>query len=92
VRWRQGHYAAARPPLMRALTMARALNYRLGEAQSLQALGNVALYQNDYPAAQEHYRQALDIYQAEGNGQGAADNQINLGTSYYELGKLSISA
>jgi len=30
-------------PLMRALTMARALNYRLGEAQSLQALSNVAL-------------------------------------------------
>ena len=75
----QGDYMGAKVFHEKALTLARQLGNRLGEAAELANLGNVALAQGDYVGAKVYHEQALALHRQLGNRQGEATDLGNLG-------------
>jgi tetratricopeptide (TPR) repeat protein len=63
----QNEYEAARAGYERALALFEAVGDRLGQANTLRAMGDVAYMQDDYDAARERYRRALALGEAIGN-------------------------
>jgi class 3 adenylate cyclase/tetratricopeptide (TPR) repeat protein len=62
-----------------AVQAARHLGDRLGQANTLNDLGDVRRLTDDYPAAAQDYEQALGLYRDLGNRQGQANTLSNLG-------------
>jgi tetratricopeptide (TPR) repeat protein len=69
---RQGHYAEAARYHHQSLGLFRALGHRIGEAQALTNLGELAFRQEHAEEATSHYRHALDICREIGHPSGAA--------------------
>ncbi len=81
--WRQGEYEAAKGSLNQALEKGH------HKADCLYYLGQASHYQNNYPEAQQFYRQAIELYRQEGHRQGEADTLTVLGTTQYEQGDIA---
>ena len=63
--------------LMRALPIYRQIGSRLGEANAIKALGDVALQQARYDDAAQRYDQALPIYRQIGARRGEASTLVS---------------
>ncbi|MGH3940287.1 MAG: tetratricopeptide repeat protein [Pseudonocardiaceae bacterium] len=63
--------------LTRALPIYRRIGARLGEANAIKALGDVAMAQDRYEDAAEHYGQALPIYRQIGARVGEANTLLS---------------
>ncbi len=66
-------YDAALESYRAALGLFRAVGDRLGEANTLQAIGDVQRFRDEYDAALESYRAALGLYRAVGSRLGEAN-------------------
>ncbi len=64
--------------LTAALEAARRLGDRLGQANTLKAMGDVRRYQDDYDQALELYEQALELFHAVGDRLGQANTLASL--------------
>ncbi len=63
--------------LTQALPVYRQIGARLGEANAIQALGDVALQQARYEEAAERYEQALPVYRQIGDRLGEANTLVS---------------
>ncbi|MFP4345147.1 MAG: ATP-binding protein [Anaerolineales bacterium] len=70
-----------------ALVFNRRLDMVPASAVALTSLGRAAWFQGDYPAADEHYREALNLYLALGDVTGQAQVFDSLGSVAWALGK-----
>ena len=82
----RGDYPGAARNYDRARLLARRIDDRPGEAESINNLGQLYLVAKDYDAAKEKFNQAYAINQEIGNRRGMAANLNNLGSVYIELG------
>jgi tetratricopeptide (TPR) repeat protein len=69
---------AALESYRQALGLYQAVGDRLGEANTLKAIGDVQQFRDERDAALESYRQALGLYQAVGARLGEANTQASL--------------
>lgn len=67
-------HQAAQKHLQRALTIFRDLGDRLGEATTLQAIGDVQQFRDDRDAALASYQQALALFRSVGDRLGEANS------------------
>jgi tetratricopeptide (TPR) repeat protein len=70
---------AALESYRQALDLFRATGSRLGEANTLKAIGDVQQFRDERDAALESYRQALDLFRATGSRLGEANVLVSLG-------------
>jgi len=84
-----GERESAFKSLHRALSISRAANDRLQEADALTALGSQFTFIGEYKEALNHHHQALSIFQTIGNVKGEAAATNNLGYLYFTLGDIS---
>lgn len=85
--WRLGHYDRAVAIHQEALTIARALRDRDGEAASLGNLGTCLIQQGYVQRALEHHFQALDLHRQLGDREGEAYQVANAGTCLAAIGQ-----
>jgi len=64
---------AALQSYQQALALYKAVGARLGEANTLQAIGDVRRFRDEYDAALQSYQQALALYKAVGDRLGEAN-------------------
>jgi tetratricopeptide (TPR) repeat protein len=79
----RGHLREGRGWLAQALALPAANKQSWSRAAALAALAGVAYWQQDYEAAERHYREALDIYRALGDRNGEAEVLYSL--AYLEV-------
>jgi tetratricopeptide (TPR) repeat protein len=79
VRARMGRFSAAETAAGQALTMARELADRRGEAQALRLLGHVAYEKGQYSNAESLARQSLALFEELEDGHGQANCLNTLG-------------
>lgn len=78
--WYQGELVSARPLLEHAYHLASAMAESRLQADSLRALGSVALRLGDHAGAQRAYEQALRLHRHLGSVQGESEALRSLGT------------
>ena len=83
----RNEYDAALASYDQALALFRAVGDRLGEANTLQALGDVQNFRKEIDAALESYCQALDLFRAVGDRLGEANTLKALGFSKWDQGE-----
>jgi tetratricopeptide (TPR) repeat protein len=76
---RNYHMEAALESYRQALDLFRAVGDRLGEANTLKAIGDVQRFKDENEAALESYRQALDLFRAVGSRLGEANTLQAIG-------------
>ncbi len=74
-----------------ALELSRNINYKLGEASSLQRIGSVFNTKGDYPKALEFYLQALKIFEEAHNILGIAGSFSSIADLYFYGGDIKRS-
>ena len=79
----RGHLREGRGWLAQALALPAAADPSSSRAAALAALAGVAYWQQEYEAAERHYREALDIYQALRDRRGEAEVLYSL--AYLEV-------
>ena len=84
--WRQGDYRTAEVPLLQALRLARTLQSRALEAESVNNLGTLNRLRGDYAQAQQYYEEALPLLRAVGNRRGERVVLLNLGVIHEQRG------
>lgn len=75
----------------RALNLAQKIGYKRGIAASLNNLGNIYYYADDYQTAISYYEKSLDIRKQINDLRGMSDNLNNLGVMYRIKGNYSKS-
>jgi adenylate cyclase len=78
----QGDYETARCQFEKALALSRAAGLRQVEANSLRALGVLAIGQGDYDRAKTHYGESLRISREDGDRRGESKTLNNLGVVF----------
>lgn len=69
-----------------ALSTARKIIYRKGEAIALKNIGIVHYYQSQHVEALDYYNQSLEVYRQMKDNSGMANLQSNIGVVYFERG------
>jgi tetratricopeptide (TPR) repeat protein len=80
------------PITLITLTLARTTHNHHAEAKGLYYLGDVYLYQGNYPSARQHCERALAIQQEIGDRRGAGYSLTYLGHALAGLGDLEAAA
>lgn len=86
---RQDAYYTARQHINIALSLARANNLIWLEAKSLNMLGNVALFQRDFPEALIYQEQSLQLFVQSGDRFGESAVLNSLGIHFYLNGNFA---
>ncbi len=73
--------------LTRAAAAAQQIGARLGQANTLQAIGDVLNFRKDLDQALEHYHRALDLFQAVGDRLGQANTLAAMSRLALQQGK-----
>lgn len=89
--WRQGDYRTSEEPLLQALRLARTLQSRALEAESVNNLGTLNRLRGDYGQAQQYYEEALPLLRAVGNRRGERVVLLNLGVIHEQRGDYMIA-
>jgi tetratricopeptide (TPR) repeat protein len=84
-RWRYENEAAL-DSYRQALDLFRAVGDRLGEANTLKAIGDVQRFKDENEAALDSYRQALDLFRAIGSRLGEANTLQAIGFMKLDAG------
>ena len=84
----QDAYFSARQHINTALSLARANGLTRLEAESLHLLGNVAMFQRDFPEALDYQEQSLQLFMRSGDRHGESAVLKSLGNHYYLSGNL----
>lgn len=85
--YRRGELDSARETATRALTLARTIHDRRGEAAMLFRLGDIARLQKKLSETQEYYRASLEVYRSAGDRVGEAHSLHGLGVQADESGR-----
>lgn len=66
----------------KALDLATKINFKKGIAASLNNIGNIYYYNDDYPTAIDYYNRSYKIREQLGDKKGMSDNLNNIGVLY----------
>lgn len=84
----QGDMGTAESMLSQAYSLCEQMKYDLGRANVALQSGLLSCEQKHYDRAENHYREALDIFREKEDREGEANMLANLGTLYYETKEL----
>jgi tetratricopeptide (TPR) repeat protein len=90
--WTVGSHAEATDGYLRAVDLAKRMDWPAAEATGLGNLGSVQVERGELGLAGEHYQEALDRYRSLGNQGAQAVMLSNLGNVHWELGSLATAA
>lgn len=71
---------------LKALELATKINYKRGIAASLNNIGNIYYYSDDYAKAIEYYSKSYKVRERIGDKRGMSDNLNNIGVLYQSKG------